>query len=193
MLSKIIKFLTDPNTYQSEEDELLQNYYVRNEFEDFCDQFPKESRYKLKKQFFTSTKKKELREKLERIRQQEERKAKEERAKRIKIRIFAYDYEDFLFSVFAPYAYKISERSNNYFSRKVSKDYLIQKIKECPQFCGKNPEDVISLLLENGLLFSTDKLKFELGTVLESYGDIVSDYDMTFNKWIEMHKEKGEG
>lgn len=179
--------------YKSETTKLLEDSWVQYEFEKYRCLFPDESYQKAKRKFFTPETLIKMRKLAKEHAEFEYRKKREETAELIHARTKAYEYEEFLYSTFAPFAEKIC---NDYFVQEsVSKGYMLSKIMECAQFRDKDPYDVLQFLEKEGLVFRSDRKEgtvYSLGRVLESYGDIISPYDMTLNKWMVQYNKKGE-
>lgn len=134
----------------------------------------------------------------EAIKRAEERKQSnnfyEDLSKKGKIikRVFAYQYEKFIFSVFSPLAQKKESKDNaekwectGYLPEK----YLLRKIKE---EYNLTDEDAMSLLVQfanNDLIHSfsennTDK-SIKIGHILDLYHNVVCDSDLNIDKYIK--------
>lgn len=112
---------------------------------------------------------------------------REEEIKRefIKTRVFAYDYEEMLFQIFAHYEVK---------HEKPSRHDVIQRISEIKGIPENEAINMFMLLLNKQVLFD---LPGDLGVslnpmlVTDDYWNkewnIVSNTDMTLNKWMVAH------
>lgn len=113
----------------------------------------------------------------------------EERAKKentIK-RVYAYKYEDFVFSLFSPFAQYSAIRKEwdePYLSDVLPENYILHKMKEI------GSEDTYGLyceFLKNDLLHRdiNNTKRVSLGFVLSTYANVISEEDMNMDKWIK--------
>lgn len=105
-----------------------------------------------------------------------------------RLRVPAYEYEDFAFSVVAPYAQYV-KGWHSAFSY-ISKEELLHKIKEYPAFKDRQVSEVFDTLIVKEIFnYNTHNNMYSLGAVLESYANVISNDDMNLTKWIERHPE----
>ncbi len=107
--------------------------------------------------------------------------AEEERKRKQQIigRIFAYDYEDTLFEIYAPYAEKRGETwvCNTW----LPKNEVISKIATIRRISKLEAEDIAKQLEEHWFLWEN---KYSYMIPSDSNWNILSDTDMNLDKWI---------
>ena len=118
--------------------------------------------------------------------------------KRYKIlRVYGYKYEDFIYSVFAEK--RCLDPDGKSLTNGITKDVVINKIKNSEQFRGADPEKVIKLFEKYNLIMSifravqkdgTSIPIYVLGPTLDKYANIISENDMNPYKWLENHIPK---
>ena len=114
--------------------------------------------------------------------QENEKKKKQ----KIKDRIFAYDYEDTLFEIFAPYA----KNGGGIWTcdKWLPKEDIISKISAIRGISKHESESIFNKLEEHNVLI---KIGGEyMLSVINTFSDwnIVSDTDMNLNKWMVEHE-----
>lgn len=114
----------------------------------------------------------------------DERNKKEKTIKRV----YAYKYEDFVFSLFSPLASYSSigkEWDEPSMSTGLPENYILHRMKEL------GSEDTYGLyceFLKNDLFYRDDKTKkVGLGFILSCYANIISEEDMNMDKWIKKY------
>lgn len=118
------------------------------------------------------------------LRKCDERAKKENTIKRV----YAYKYEDFVFSLFSPLASYSSFRKEwdapSFFTG-LPENYILHRMEEL------GSEDTYGLFcefLKNDLFFRDRKTKkVALGSVLSLYANIISKEDMNIDKWIKQN------
>jgi hypothetical protein len=105
---------------------------------------------------------------------------------RIKDRIFAYDYEDTLFEIFAPYAKNMGGVWTC--DKWLPKEEIISKISTIRGVSKIEAKDIFNKLEEHNVLLEIggDYMLSLINT--SSDWDIVSDTDMNLDKWIVKHQ-----
>ena len=115
------------------------------------------------------------------------------------MRVFAYEYEELLYQIFAPLA-----KSNDAYSvwgwttlcsEGYSKDYIIQKISEIKNIPISEAESIFHILVKHKLIYKyheyllTRLLETSRPSSPEDYlcWDIVTDIDMNLDKWMNEH------
>lgn len=124
----------------------------------------------------------------------EEQYKHEESKKRelIKARVFAYDYEEMLYQIYAPFA---EQGTWGWFaSTNLRKKYIIMRISEIKSVSEKDAINIFNILKEHKLLQDLlDDDTYFLTPLLDNLSpdtkqwDVVSDTDMNLNKWILAH------
>lgn len=101
-------------------------------------------------------------------------------------RVYAYKYEDFVFSLFSPLAYYSSFREEwdePSFVKGLPENYILHRMKELG---SKDTYELYCEFLNNGLFYRDSKTKkVALGFVLSTYANIISEEDMNMDKWIK--------
>lgn len=119
-------------------------------------------------------------------------------------RVFAYDYEDFFYSLFSPYAKYSNHTGWSIYSDSIPKEYIINKLAEWKRVSINEIDDLFEKCVENELIHgdykelslkmhSKDHYSYKnycLGLTLTRYANIVSDSDMNINKWIEKNGQR---
>lgn len=114
----------------------------------------------------------------------------EEREKKEKIvkRVYAYKYEDFIYSLFSPFAQylsNINEWDDPFLSDVLPEEYVIHRMKEIG---SEDTNQLFSEFLKNGLLrrdITTPK-SIGLGfTLTSTNANVISEEDMNMDKWIK--------
>ena len=118
----------------------------------------------------------------------------------IKERVFAYDYEEMLYQIFAPSATCLSTVFYSDFNG-INKDEIIDKISEIKHISYTKAKKIFDILVEHKLLNKSYKQpnNYRLCSMLEtssySHSDfkfdncwyIVTVLDMNLDKWMKMH------
>lgn len=112
----------------------------------------------------------------------------EEKKKEFTIkRVYAYKYEDFLFSLYSPLS-DYSPGVNTWSSptKGLTKKYILYRMEKAGY---ENVEDLFREFLENDLLtsFYHKADDYRLGTTLFCYPNIISEEDYNIDKWIKKH------
>ena len=116
----------------------------------------------------------------------------------VKSRVFAYDYEDMLFQIYAPYA---SDNGDSWMPGSLSKEYVVQAIAKIKDVSEEEAINIFQLLIENNVICNLQGIGVVLDSMLwDDYNyknpkwNVVSDIDMTLTKWMNAHgyKHKNE-
>lgn len=101
-------------------------------------------------------------------------------------RVYAYKYEDFVFSLFSPLASYCSigkEWFEPSTSNGLPENYVLHRMKELDSV---NTYGLYCEFLKNDLFYKDCKTKkVGLGSVLSTYANIISEEDMNMDKWIK--------
>lgn len=111
-----------------------------------------------------------------------------ERKELIAKRVFAYDYEDMLYQIYAPTAKHIFGHS--WQTVEMEKECIIQRISEIKQIPFNMAENVFETLLAHDLIYQWHPGYYTLTQMLASDNanwDIVTDTDMNLDKRITEH------
>ena len=107
----------------------------------------------------------------------------------IKSRVFAYDYEDMLFQIYAPEAL---DYGDSWSPRSLPKDYILQRIAEIMNVSTVEASIICDKLIEKKVLYNWGGIN--LSPMLwddHNYKDpqwnVVSNLDMTLTKWMDAH------
>ena len=106
-------------------------------------------------------------------------------------RVFAYDYEDMLFQIYAPYA-----EFDYYWHCKsgIRKDDIIKGILEIKKISNTEAQIIFEILVQHRLVIAVEKSdKYVLTPMLERRAffpswDTVTTLDMNLDKWMDNHK-----
>ena len=159
------------------------------------------SEYKALKNYFTRSRLSEALE-MERKSNETQKYHEEERKRAYTLdRIYAYQYENFVFSLFAPLAVfneyenkweltpflnSTDERATNII--KLPEKYVIHKIASEYQLSDREALNRFNEFCSKHLLHYNNVGHWcELGLILEEYPNIVSANDMNLTKWIEKY------
>ena len=122
--------------------------------------------------------------------QQEEYENNENKRKQMFInRIFAYDYEELLFELYAPLANHRTGCWETGFGVGPTHEELLQKIMASKNVSKEKADDIIKELEHHGIIYQC-KDGYGLGSVLNGISresTIVSDSDMNLDKWMNAH------
>jgi len=119
-------------------------------------------------------------------------------------RVFAYEYEDFFYSLFSPYAKYSNLTGWSIYSDSIPKEYIINKLAEWKKVSINEIGDLFEKCVENELIHgdfkelsikmhSQDHYSYKnycLGLTLTRYANIISDSDMNIHKWIEKNGQR---
>lgn len=111
----------------------------------------------------------------------EERQKKDNTIKRV----FSYKYEDFLYSLYSPFATYSSSREewDLPYNSLLHESYIIHRLKDAGY---NNASDLYYEFINKGLIDLDRKTrKCRLGAVLDLYANVVSDEDNNLDKWIK--------
>ena len=115
----------------------------------------------------------------------EERKNNEKKRKeRIKDRIWAYDYEETLFEIYAPLAEFKYGTWQCGFEKKLSKDELIQKISAHRHISTHEASKLFEEFVAHNVI---NEYNGDYYFSMLYDWDVVSDLDMNMEKWIDAH------
>lgn len=117
------------------------------------------------------------------------------RKKAIAKRIFAYDYEDMLYQIYAPVAKKYLKWSASGVA--LEKSYIIQRISEIKNVSRIDAESIFNILADHELICEYGPGKYFMTTMLEENSNVlehnfeawnvISDSDMNLDKWMVEH------
>ena len=109
----------------------------------------------------------------------------------VKRRVFAYDYEDMLFQIYAPTA---SDFDDSWHPGHLSKEYILQRIAEIKNVSAEDALKIFDALIKKNVISDIPELGVLLAPMLwDDYNhkdpqwNIVSNLDMTFSKWMDAH------
>lgn len=113
----------------------------------------------------------------------------------IKSRVFAYDYEDMLFQIFAPTAKDIN---NHWSPGNLSKEHVVMRIAGIRNVSKEEALRICDILINKEVLYDISGAGLILAPMFyddfscrpDSKWNIVSDTDMTLNKWMVAHGYK---
>lgn len=103
-------------------------------------------------------------------------------------RIFAYDYEDMLYTIYLPTA---REHDGKYTIGRLTKDRIISGICEYKNISRSEAEILFEDLYKHGLFWGGRDGEYSLILVDSIYWNIVSDSDMNFDKWMKKRNLQG--
>lgn len=119
----------------------------------------------------------------------------EKEAKRrelIRKRVFAYDYEEMLYEIYAPTATKIN--SNAWDAKSLDKDYVIERIGKIREISKEEALKIFDLLIDKKILEKRHRNDNEISLcyMLNNSNcfdewQIVSDIDLNLSKWMANH------
>lgn len=116
----------------------------------------------------------------------------EENTKResIKKRVFAYDYEKFIFSLFSPLAkkHKLSFNTEEWTCfDSLPKTYVFKKMEEK---YGADATQLYNQFLENDLMWETKDGSIKLGFIMQLNSNVVVDTDLNIDKYIKQFGQR---
>lgn len=112
----------------------------------------------------------------------------------IKKRVFAYDYEEMLYEIYAPTATRIN--SNEWKSNSLNMDYIIERIGNIMEISKEEALKIFDLLIDKKILEKEYRNEDEISLcyMLNSKyycssdeWQIVSDIDLNLSKWMVNH------
>lgn len=109
---------------------------------------------------------------------------------KIKRRVFSYEYEDLIYSLFSDQAQK-NKYSGEWeipISSYIPENKIITEIKHYYNINDQEAHSKLKLLVDKGLL--DNHLygdKYDMGSILKYNPNIISESDMNFNKWMNTH------
>jgi len=109
---------------------------------------------------------------------------------RIKKRVFAYSYENFIFSLFSPLAKKKKGSYNTdewRCSDSLPKTYVLKKMEEK---YGADVTQLYEQFLENELLWDMKDGSIRLGFILQHNHNVVIDTDLNIDKYIKQFGQR---
>ena len=119
---------------------------------------------------------------------------KQERKYTIK-RVFSYQYEDFIFSLYSPLASYHVMTGWTCSLKSLPRNYIIKKLAEHQHLNNEQARSLFEKFVENELIsgdiqetFSKNKYEcdnYDMGLTLTMFVHVVNDSDMDINKWIE--------
>ena len=110
----------------------------------------------------------------------------------IKHRVLAYDYEDMLYQIYAPFAV---EKKGKWIPTGLTKEFVIKRISEIKEISYEESLRIYEILTKNTVLHENQNkgefvylsFMFRDDSMSNSDWKVVSDTDITFNKWMEIH------
>ena len=110
-------------------------------------------------------------------------------------RKFSYKYENVVYEIFAPFAYKVQyDYKGQYWhiSEALPKVFVVSEISRILEIPNDNAVQLLSDFIEHGMisvcLFEEGMCEF--GSLLEYNWDVISSQDMSLTKWIEQHPNR---
>lgn len=162
-----------------------------DEFESFWQSHPELSHERALLKFFEDENKKK--DAIVKTREREQLdKELEENTKRdsIKKRVFAYNYENFIFSLFSPLAKKRKSSSNTEewgCFDSLPKTYVLKKMEER---YGADANQLYEQFLKNDLLWDMKDGSIRLGFILQHNYNVVIDTDLNIDKYIKQFGQR---
>ena len=117
-----------------------------------------------------------------------ERADKERKEKSIR-RVFAYQYEDFIFSLFSPLAI-YNEKKDLWFLPRdsaLTKSYILHEIVKRMSLSYSEAEDVFQKFIDNRIIYQFNSTKYALSETLTQDAQVINETDMDINKWIHKY------
>lgn len=114
-----------------------------------------------------------------RILYQEERKRK-----LIKQRVFAYEYEDMLFQIFAPFAH---DYGNTWVPQPLLYDFVVKRIAEIKNVTAEEASKILEALKDKEVIYYNGGVNLSQVLWDGSFWNIVSDTDLNLDKWMVAH------
>lgn len=112
----------------------------------------------------------------------------------IKSRVFAYDYEDVLFQIYAPSA---SDMGDRWQPQGLSKEYIVKRYAEIKNVSIEDALRTYDMLIKKNVICDLPGMGVFLDSMLwddykykDQRWNVVSDTDMTLTKWMDAHGYK---
>lgn len=110
-------------------------------------------------------------------------------------RTFSYKYENVVYEIFAPFAYKVQyDYKGQYWhiGEMLPKTFIISEISRILEIPNEDADQLLSVFIENDMISGclAEEGMCELGSLLEYDWDIISSQDMSLTKWIEQHPNR---
>lgn len=112
----------------------------------------------------------------------------------IKSRVFAYDYEDVLFQIYAPSA---SDMGDRWQPQGLSKEYIVKRYAEIKNVSIDDALRTYDMLIRKNVICDLPGMGVFLDSMLwddykykDQRWNVVSDTDMTLTKWMDAHGYK---
>ena len=114
-------------------------------------------------------------------------------------RVYSYQYEDFVYSLFSPLASYHEFNHSAMVLGSLPHDYIVHKLADYQKISLEKASDLLKEFVENELVSGemmeilcndrssrNKKYKnYEIGLTLTMYANVVNDSDMNMGKWIE--------
>lgn len=178
-------------------------YFVREDYNAFIYEHEDYSEEKALKVFFSSYANKE-KAFLERIKANEKEKQKEDERRKRKIinRVFSYNYEETIYEIFSTKAILLDEypKGNPTFSTPyLSVDYVVDEMARLLGISDSASKALFLELAKKKILYLPVKKdnngknyiesgKCGIGDLLLHDWDVISKYDLNFNRWMATHQ-----
>lgn len=110
-------------------------------------------------------------------------------------RTFSYKYEDVVYEIFAPFAYKVQyDYKGQYWhiGEMLPKAFVISEISRILDLPNEDADQLLSAFIEHDMISDClcDEGMCEFGSLLDYNWDIISSQDMSLTKWIEQHPNR---
>ncbi len=174
------------NIYECER--LIEEGHLFCEFNAFRNSHPEMSYEKALKTFFTFERKvlikKQIAERKERIALLN----KKETERHIRMRVFAYEYENFVFSLFDSHISQYEERNYyNLIKIKIKREIIIDEIKKYYGLNDNQALDLFEKLNKNDIIsrhYILNENNYNIGSTLTIYANVISEDDLNYEKWV---------
>lgn len=158
-----------------------------NYFEKHCNTM---SEYKIYKSYLTEARQKKVLDGVKECQERDKRLEDFTKKEFIPKRVFAYEYEDFLFSLFSStYVYfDFYGEWSGYCpeDKMITEDYILEKIISQYNLSKEEARALFLTFLKNDLICSNrTNNKFKLGATLTTHANIISLQDMNVDKWMK--------
>lgn len=183
----------------------------RDDLFEFFQKHPNKSVYWCLKEFLTDDKKSRILKDIKNVESSDSLKIQaenQERQKYIQYRKFAYEHEDFIFSLFSDcycfrssvnkWVYPLIGKVRIYFQNTLfSKSDIVNKIASHYNINIKEAESLFRRFIDTELLYRYDLIlhhpemdKYGLGKTLQQYANIISYQDSNVNSWVINNKSQ---
>ena len=110
-------------------------------------------------------------------------------------RTFSYKYENVVYEIFAPFAYKVQYDCKGQYwhiSEVLPRVFVISEISRILDIPNEDAGQLLSAFIEHDMISDClfEKGMCEIGSLLEYNWDIISSQDMSLTKWIEQHPNR---